>query len=234
MDYQIIVTLGEPELREINNFNTEDIDVFEIRLDLCSKDFLKNEIISILKNLAKPILFTYRSREDSSEKEFSELIWMDIKHIIEEFNSSNNFLDIDMKSGLGNKEIVSNDSIFKDLHNKTYQTIYSLHNFKGSFTEEEFIRSINNFPENQSNSIYKFAVLPKSGDEALDFLKLGLKYSKQYRLILIVMGEFGIFSRLFGDQFGSSFTYACISNPRAPGQIQASKIREIRTLAGFK
>ncbi len=47
-------------------------------------------------------------------------------------------------------------------------------------------------------------------------------------MIGIVMGKFGKYSRVFGDLFGSLMTYCSLDEPKAPGQLQPTKLVRIR------
>jgi len=57
MNYKVIVTLGMEELKDYKNPSLQDADILEIRLDLLSQSFIKEELSPILKSLNKSILF---------------------------------------------------------------------------------------------------------------------------------------------------------------------------------
>ena len=78
------------------------------------------------------------------------------------------------------------------------------------------------------NCIYKFAVTPKNISEEELFLNDLKEISNDYLIIGIAMGEIGVYSRLFGDRFGSFATYCCIGKPRAPGQVNIITLKKIR------
>ncbi|EMN99696.1 type I 3-dehydroquinase domain protein [Leptospira interrogans serovar Pomona str. UT364] len=44
------------------------------------------------------------------------------------------------------------------------------------------------------------------------------------------MGPLGIVSRVFPDSFGSIFTYCCLNNPKAPGQVDLESLIQLRNL----
>jgi 3-dehydroquinate dehydratase I len=227
MKYQIISTVGQEDLLELENLNTLYIDVLEVRLDLCSPSFVRDKLLNILLKWNKSILFTHRRKEDSSEKIHHELDLPEFLPILEKFNSSSNYIDIDMKA---------RESFFSSIQHNQYSIIYSYHNFGGSIGVDEmksYIKDFyNTYPQNLK--IFKFAILPRSEAETVDFLKSGIELSKSNQLILIIMGDQGVFTRIFGDKFGSRFTYSCITTPKAPGQIQAEYIRNVRKLSGIE
>jgi 3-dehydroquinate dehydratase-1 len=217
MTYNIIATLGEEELQDFNNPTIASADILEIRLDLISSLFLKNELSQVLKDLAKPVLFTYRNPKDSSEASSVKLIFQDIEPILSEYNSERNYLDI---------ELDQEKSIFDSILNCRYTVIYSYHNFSNSINKEEMLTWV--LKKNVTNCIYKFAITPKDFIELELFLNDLSIISKTHTIIGIAMGEIGIFSRVFGDRFGSFATYCCIGKPRAPGQINILILQKIR------
>jgi 3-dehydroquinate dehydratase-1 len=78
------------------------------------------------------------------------------------------------------------------------------------------------------NCIYKFAVTPKNISEEELFLNDLKIISNDFSIIGIAMGEIGVYSRLFGDRFGSFATYSCVGKPRAPGQVNIVTLKKIR------
>ena len=64
MNYKIIVTLGEDELLDYKNPAIKEADILEIRLDLLEISFINEKLSLILKELAKPVLLTYRNPKD--------------------------------------------------------------------------------------------------------------------------------------------------------------------------
>ncbi len=217
MNYRIIITLGEEELKDYKNPSIKEADILEIRLDLLDISFIKGKLLPILKELAKPVLFTYRNPKDSSESMSTKLVYEEISELLQEFNSEENYLDI---------EIDQEKSIFDSVQDCGYTLIYSYHNFSKSVNKEGMLNWISK--KQSPNCIYKFAVSPKDISELEIFLKDLNTISKTYRVIGIAMGEIGVYSRVFGDRFGSFATYSCIGKPRAPGQVNASILRRIR------
>lgn len=217
MNYKIIISLGEEELLDYKNPTILEADILEIRLDLLTFPFIKEKLSSVLKELAKPILFTHRNPKDSSEAMNTKLAYEDISDILLEFNSKENYLDI---------EIDQEKSIFDPIPEKKYRIIYSYHNFLESVTKKEMLSWISKI--NKINCIYKFAVSPKNISELDNFLKDLTMISESNFVIGIAMGEIGVYSRLFGDSFGSFATYCCVGNSKAPGQINILTFKKIR------
>ncbi len=224
--YKIIATVAEEDLEKLETIDSSAIDILEIRLDLFSKKYIRDSLYESLKKWDKSILFTYRHKEDSNQKKHTKIKYEYISFLLEFHNSEKNYIDID---------ITKEDSIFNRITDNKFTHIYSFHDFKGFPKIEKmktFIDSIkikNNNPKN----IYKFAVYPSSAEEDSKFLKAGFELSKSNNMILIIMGERGIYTRIFGDLFGSKFTYACLDEPRAPGQIKGTDILNLRKISGY-
>lgn len=225
--YKIIATAGEEDLESLETYDTSLIDILEVRLDLCSKKYIKENLIDTLKKWDRSLLFTYRSKEDSSEKKHTLLKYEYIAFILDYFNSEKNYIDLD---------ITKEDALLKNIKNSNYTTIYSYHDFSGYPSEEKmksFIESIQSKNPHPS-SLFKFAVIPPSIDADIKFLEAGKKLSSKYNMILIIMGERGMHTRIYGDLFGSYYTYSCLDDPRAPGQIKSKDIRILRKLANLE
>ncbi|MBP9887727.1 MAG: type I 3-dehydroquinate dehydratase [Leptospiraceae bacterium] len=217
MNYKIIVTLGEDELLDYKNPAIKEADILEIRLDLLEISFIKEKLSPILKELRKSVLLTYRNPKDSSEASNTSLTYGDISDFLLEFNSENNYLDI---------ELDQEKSIFDSIPDSRYTVIYSYHNFSSSITKQEMLDWISK--KQNAICIYKFAVSPNSISDLEKFLEDLKSISTQFKVIGIAMGEIGVYSRLFGDRFGSIATYCCTGKPRAPGQVNVSTLLKIR------
>jgi 3-dehydroquinate dehydratase-1 len=217
MNYKIIITLGEEELKDYNNPAIKEADILEIRLDLLDSCFLREELSLILNRLEKPILFTYRNPKDSSEASNTSIKFKDIEPVLNQFNKKENYLDI---------ELDQESSIFDSIQDCRYTIIYSYHDFSKSITREEMLHWISK--KKSENCIYKFAVTPKNISEEKVFLNDLKIISNDFTIIGIAMGEIGVYSRLFGDRFGSFATYSCVGKPRAPGQVNIVTLKKIR------
>lgn len=217
MNYKIIVTLGKEELEDCNNLAIKEADILEIRLDLLDISYLRDKLYTILKELKKPVLFTYRNPKDSSEASNANFSFLDLEKLLQEFNSPENYLDI---------ELDQTKSIFDSIKNCKYTVIYSYHNFSNTISKKEMLDWISK--KESLNCIYKFAVSPKNISELETFLEDLSVISKHYKVIGIGMGDIGVYSRLFGDRFGSFATYCCIGKPRAPGQVEIFSLKKVR------
>lgn len=219
--YKVIAAMGEDDIRNLQKKDTKDIDVIEVRLDLFSRNYIQKELKKKLKSLALPVLLTYRRAEDSNMRSYVKLFPEDVEEIVKDFNDPANYLDIEL-----NRE----DTIFENYENTKYQIIYSYHSFKKSINLKEMKEYISIAkPVKSGKMIFKFAITPEDIDETSEFLSDIKTLSKSHTLIGVCMGETGILSRVFGDHYGSSFTYMTIGEPKAPGQIPVETFKKLRT-----
>ena len=76
----------------------------------------------------------------------------------------------------------------------------------------------------------KIAVMPKSRLDTLTLLSATLEMREKFAdrpFITMAMGEYGAFSRVCGEFFGSALTFATALNASAPGQLEAARVRRI-------
>ncbi|NCN10501.1 MAG: type I 3-dehydroquinate dehydratase [Leptospira sp.] len=218
--YKVIASVGEEDLRNLQKKDTKDLDLLEIRLDLFSRNYIQKELKKKVKSLAIPVLLTYRRAEDSNMKSYVKLFPEDVEDLMKDFNSAENYLDI---------ELNRDDTIFAGFETLKYQIVYSYHSFKKSISQKEMKDYISNAkPVKSGKPIFKFAITPEDINEAADFLSDIKVISKSASLIGVCMGEAGIVSRVFGESYGSSFTYITIGEPKAPGQIPLDTFRKLR------
>jgi 3-dehydroquinate dehydratase/shikimate dehydrogenase len=106
--------------------------------------------------------------------------------------------------------------------------IRSYHNVKGSVSDlSAMIRSI----RRSGDEIVKLAVRANSTKDVIDLLRAGKECARQEK-ILIAMGDYGIYSRILAEQFGSCITYTtALSEPDAPcaamGQIDILELADL-------
>lgn len=217
---KVVCTISEEDILLLNEFNIKLFDVIEIRLDLFSKEYIKNNLIEFLLKIKKQIIFTYRLPEDSSVDSFTKFRKEDIQELISSFNSTENFLDI---------ELNRKNEIFNKNEFDKYKIIYSFHSFDGIISLGEMEEEIGKIQENDEKTFFKFAVKSDSYKEIAEFLKSIKLLAYKYKITGICMGEKGVISRIFGDYYGSFFTYCSVDKERAPGQISLETYHLFRT-----
>ena len=81
--------------------------------------------------------------------------------------------------------------------------------------------------------IPKIAVMPQNKKDVLTLLAATEEMASEYAdrpIITMSMAGTGLISRLCGEVFGSALTFGAVGKASAPGQMNASDLREILTL----
>ena len=80
--------------------------------------------------------------------------------------------------------------------------------------------------------IAKIAVMPQNNEQLINlFTATSIMNTKYARVpvITISMGKLGALSRIAGQVFGSSVTFAALEQSSAPGQIPVAELDEMMT-----
>ena len=206
----MLVVLSASE-QDITALTTEDcalFDLLEIRLDLCSREFLLERADAFISRTGKPLILTYRLPADSDQKGASIRDPEEIRAFLDRHNLPSNYIDV---------EFGNNNPFFTGYTDSGYKKIYSFHDFHSTLTYEQMMDLI---PTAPGADIFKFAVTPSTAGELAAFLQDIKKLNNEgYKTAGIAMGEKGIISRVFGDKYLSALTYCSLNESRAPGQI---------------
>lgn len=102
--------------------------------------------------------------------------------------------------------------------------ILSYHDFRGTRKLEDAFAKMREYPAD----FYKMVTTANSLYDNVVMMKFLEKYSHEYSLIGLCMGEQGVMSRLLSLRAGSQFTFAsaAVGEETGPGQIAARTLRE--------
>lgn len=102
--------------------------------------------------------------------------------------------------------------------------ILSFHDFRGTRKLEDAFAKMREYPAD----FYKIVTTANSLYDNVVMMKFLEKYSHEYSLIGLCMGEQGVMSRLLSLRAGSQFTFAsaAVGEETGPGQIAARTLRE--------
>lgn len=218
-DYQV--------LNDLKTLRNLDYDLVELRIDYYEnvEDFPK--VIELLnkirKHFTKPILFTFRTKDEGGMHEMSEEKYFSLnQHIIE--SGLIDLVDI---------ELLRNEEKIKDTislaKKKDVKVIMSNHDFSMTPSKEEIISRLVKMQEYDAD-ITKIAVMPNCEEDVLTLMAATLEMKKEKGdrpFITMSMGSLGVVSRLTGQLFGSCLTFASLNNSSAPGQIKVKNARKI-------
>ncbi|MGD9569945.1 MAG: type I 3-dehydroquinate dehydratase [Sedimentibacter sp.] len=224
-DYQIIC--------DFENLRYYDFDLVELRIDYyeCVEDSQKVSelLVKIKKIYDKPILFTFRTKEEGGMHEMSE----------EKYFSLNQ--DI-IKSGLIDLidiELLHADEKIKEIiflaKQNDVKVIMSNHDFLKTPSKDEIISTLVKMQEFDAD-ITKIAVMPNCEEDVLTLMAATLEMKKEKGdrpFITMSMGPLGIVTRLTGHLLGSCLTFTALNKSSAPGQISVKGAREILNIMLF-
>lgn len=224
----IVATAKEDIIKEAKNLLMFPVDIVEWRVDWFEhvEDF--EQVIDVLKELNRvltsiPLLFTFRTIKEGGVKEFETKAYIDLlKSIID--TQLIDFIDV---------EIFTGDNIVQEIINKAHENgvkvIASNHDFKKTPSKEEIVSRLLKMQEIGAD-IAKIAVMPNSKMDVLVLLEATLEMSEKHAdrpIITMSMADLGVISRLSGQVFGSSVTFASAQKASAPGQIPAKQLEEV-------
>ncbi len=220
-------------LDEIIDLNKIDYDLTELRIDFFEDvdDFSK--VVDLLKKIReiyfKPLLFTFRTKKEGGIHDMSEEGYFELIHMAME-SGLIDLVDIELFSHEDNlKKAVA------FAHEKQVKVVMSNHDFHKTPGKDEIVARLVKMQENGAD-ISKIAVMPTCSIDVLELLSATMEVKNNYGFpcITMSMGKLGVVTRLSGELFGSCMTFATVKNTSAPGQISATKVKEILDLLHFE
>lgn len=157
-----------------------------------------------------PIIFTFRT-EDKDEQFISDA---DYVRLIDKFASEFAYIDIEV---LRFPEV----SIPQN-------AIASYHDFDQI---PENLPEILDKMQARHPKVVKFAGMPQNKRDVLRLMSETLTFSEKHPdqiVVTMAMGELGKVTRLVGDSFGSSWTFAAVAATSAPGQLSLTEMRQVQ------
>ncbi len=216
----------------LSSDKAECIDIVEFRGDyfegLQDMNALK-DVLKALKNKFVDIilLFTIRSEAEGGEHlEFATPTIQDINAFVIE-NELADMVDVELFSG---DEICTKIVTLAREHG--VHIIMSNHDFKATPSVAEIVSRLTKM-QSLGASVAKIAVMPNDTMQVADLLKatsIMKELHQETPVVSISMGQLGTISRVTGELFGSSITFATLEHSSAPGQLPVSKASQIMEL----
>ncbi len=214
--------------QEINQINTEDIDLIEWRSDWYEYCFDIPKVLQTLceiKNMMKqiPILFTFRTAKEGGQKEISAKEYKTLLSAVIQCKQAD-IVDI---------ELFTENTVLTSLLQKAKQysvkTILSNHDFEKTPEQNEILSRLCTMQQLGAD-ITKIAVMPQNKKDVLTLLCATEQMQCQYAdrpFVTMSMGSIGSISRIAGEIFGSAITFGAVQKSSAPGQIKAKKLKQM-------
>lgn len=196
-------------------------DWFEEVDDFARVKAVLEKIRQVLEEV--PILFTFRTKVEGGEKEFSEDRYFMLNlEVIRRKNAD--LVDVEIfreESGV--------KTIIREAHACGVKVIASNHDFEKTPEKDEMIRRLCKMQTMQAD-ILKIAVMPKSVKDVLTLLTATEEMNREFAdrpVVTMSMGKFGAFSRMSGEIFGSAITFGAAGKTSAPGQIEVAELKNM-------
>lgn len=215
----------EAILEKARSFEGLPIDVVEWRVDFYEDVFDISKVMDTLNELRmvlleKPILFTFRTKNEGGEKEIS----------MEEYTRLNKVVANSGLVDLIDVEIFSGDEIVREnienIHGANVLVVGSNHDFHQTPEKDELLRRLQKMQE-MGADIPKIAVMPQTPADVLVLLSATYEMVSCFAdrpIITMSMSSKGVISRMAGEVFGSSMTFGAVGQVSAPGQIPVEKL----------
>lgn len=212
----------------INNFLTnkdQDFDIYELRIDYFEDLLDDQKLIDLLIHIKQlqikqPIIFTFRSAKEGGNVQISEHQYY---HILEIACSSKSMdiIDIEYQS----KEV---EKLIQLVHSYKVVVLLSNHNFTSTPTKDVLVNILTKM-QIIGGDILKIAVMPRNTTDVLTLLEVtnDCHQTLDKPIVTMSMAGLGVVSRMVGEVFGSSITFAMLKIPSAPGQIELNELKEV-------
>ncbi len=192
---------------DTNSEKYNQIDVFELRLDLFSRQDVE------INNYNKPLIATVRSKKEGSPNEIDDEKRFEI---YEKVASSVDAIDVELSSYELTKKVLPL------CRQNNILLISSYHNFEQT-PEMDELEEILSKGKAIGADIVKIAAYANSKDDLARLMEFTIK-NKNASVITISLGEIGLISRIANPSLGSLMTYGFVQESTAPGQISALEI----------
>lgn len=193
-----------------------DCDIVEVRLDLIglgTSDWLSE--CRAIEASGRPVLFTLRLANEGGKWTSRD---QDRLPLITSAMETVSCVDVEFLSGICGDVCGQAAQLGKPV-------IVSYHNFQrtpGLAKLEDILMKIREFPA----AIPKITTLVTQ-DADVETLKSLLAKHRDKPLCVIGMGDFGADTRVLFPTLGSCLTYGYIDSPSAPGQLRASRLKQL-------
>lgn len=223
------IVLGETE-REIlqlaERANTENCDMIEFRADHYSRildvDAARTILGKVRKICRKPIIFTFRRKEEGGKREASLEYYKKLLLIVAQ-NWYADLIDVEAAAIWEEPEFINR---LKDFG---AYIIISHHDFSKTPSQEEIIQNFFTM-QDLGADIVKAAYMPNNKKDVLNLISATENITSAYEacpVVAISMGHLGMITRLLGEFIESAITFAAITKSSAPGQINIDSLQEV-------
>ena len=229
----IVGITREAILKQGEQILSLDVDLVEWRVDFFQNVKERNKVFSIAKELrtllpSLPILFTFRRKEEGGEQALSLKDYFTLNKEAA-LSGLVDLIDIELFSIKDNDQF---QLLEHTIHNTGTKIVMSNHDFDKTVSKQVIIQRLCQM-ESLGCDISKIALMPNNSQDVLTLLDATnemLEHHATRPIITMSMGKLGMISRLSGETFGSSVTFASAQQASAPGQVPVIQLKEILEL----
>lgn len=224
----IVENTREDIIKKALSLKGMEFDFVEWRVDFYEDAFNLPELIDTLRKLryelgARPLIFTFRSKSEGGEKTISDKEYTALNKAAAESGYAD-IVDVEI---FMNEDVVKEN--IKNIHKAGVLVIGSNHDFNKTPDKDEIVYRLRKMQEMDAD-IPKIAVMPNSEEDVLTLLSATNEMHTKYAdrpIITMAMGSLGLISRLSGELFGSSMSFASVGQVSAPGQIPLEDLKQV-------
>lgn len=213
-------------LEQAANALAQQPDCMELRIDHFLEVTDVDKVLHILERLRDMIgdivlLFTFRSDREGGMQAISVA---DYQYLCQRVCQSG-FVDLlDVEVFMQERLL---ESVSRVAHENGVYVVGSNHDFDGTPEEHEIVRRLQ-LMDSQGADFPKIAVTPQKERDVLTLLSATLQYYEMgghKPIITMSMKDMGMISRIAGETFGSSLTFAAMNEASAPGQLPFDQVK---------
>lgn len=220
---KLVVSVMPRSLEEAQNLDLaryDDADIIEWRADFLPKDEILNVAPAIFEKFAgRELIFTIRSRQEGGEIDLTDDEYVALIKEVTAFYQPD-YIDF---------EYFSRKPKFEEML-EFPNLVLSYHNFEE--TPENMMEILSELTS-LTPKVVKVSVMAHNEQDVLDLMNYtrGFKtLNPEQEFVTISMGKVGKISRLAADLTGSSWSFASVEQPSAPGQVSLSHMKTVREI----
>lgn len=233
---------------EAENAREAQPDLVEWRADYYEDLFEISKTVEMLEQLKEilgdiPLLFTIRTKAEGGNAAISMKDYTEINlaaavqgkaELVDVEAFSEDIISANIGDSMNLKIIPEKVRLIEKIHETGTKVIASSHDFDKTDSREILLNRFQEMDKSGAD-ILKMAVMPVSTDDVKAIMEVTDKMRREFTdrpIVSMSMGELGAISRVEGEIFGSSITFATVGAASAPGQIPIvllkTKIEEVR------
>ncbi len=221
-----LTAVSEEELKkEASGAKAAGADLVEWRADFFEDLFDCKKTVEILGELRGilgqiPLLFTIRTKKDGGNLDITTKDYVNL-NLIAAGSGYADLVDVEVFPDTGKmKELI------RSVQETGTRVIASTHDFQKTDKREALLERFMEMDRTGAD-ILKMAVMPEEFEDVAAIMQATGEMTKytEKPLISMAMGQQGSISRIAGENFGSSVTFATVGAASAPGQFPIKELR---------